>query len=235
MTINPLLILGMHRSGTSCLAGCLEAGGLVLGDVNTSAAHNARGNREHETIRAIHDRLLAVHGYSWDHPPPGQLRWRPADLEDLKSATEAFQKHSNWGFKDPRSIFCLTGWKDLFSPRLIATFRHPIAVSQSLIKRSQAWRTPMREQEALSLWVDYNTELLNVSDKSVPFIRYDTSPDIYREQIEALSGGLKLDAEAALQFYTPDLTHHVSADVAVPHSCANVWDQLIVRYAVTFS
>jgi len=29
----PILILGMHRSGTSCLAGCLEEAGLYLGDV----------------------------------------------------------------------------------------------------------------------------------------------------------------------------------------------------------
>jgi len=42
----PILILGMHRSGTSCLAGCLEEAGLYLGDVNLKAGFNKKGNRE---------------------------------------------------------------------------------------------------------------------------------------------------------------------------------------------
>lgn len=53
MTDHPLspyastvLILGMHRSGTSCLAGSLQEAGLYLGEVNTAAPHNAKGNRE---------------------------------------------------------------------------------------------------------------------------------------------------------------------------------------------
>jgi len=32
-----VLILGMHRSGTSCLAGSLQEAGLYLGEVNTAA------------------------------------------------------------------------------------------------------------------------------------------------------------------------------------------------------
>jgi len=42
----PMLILGMHRSGTSCLAGCLQAAGLISGEVNIQAMYNAKGNRE---------------------------------------------------------------------------------------------------------------------------------------------------------------------------------------------
>ena len=43
---SPIAILGMHRSGTSCLAGSLQEAGIYLGDVVTSAAHNQKGNRE---------------------------------------------------------------------------------------------------------------------------------------------------------------------------------------------
>ena len=46
----PIVILGMHRSGTSCLAGCLEELGLHLGTVITSAPHNKKGNRENPEL-----------------------------------------------------------------------------------------------------------------------------------------------------------------------------------------
>ena len=39
-------VLGMHRSGTSCLAGSLEQQGLFLGETNTRGPFNLRGNRE---------------------------------------------------------------------------------------------------------------------------------------------------------------------------------------------
>ncbi len=38
-----VLNLGMHRCGTSCLAGCLERCGLHLGDVRRTGRHHARG------------------------------------------------------------------------------------------------------------------------------------------------------------------------------------------------
>ncbi|MEQ8923520.1 MAG: hypothetical protein RIE60_22200 [Roseovarius sp.] len=33
----PVTVLGMHRSGISLVSACLEAAGLFLGEVNTSA------------------------------------------------------------------------------------------------------------------------------------------------------------------------------------------------------
>jgi len=48
--LNPLIILGMHRSGTSALAGSLEGAGLNLGPVSTHEVDNAKGNREDTRI-----------------------------------------------------------------------------------------------------------------------------------------------------------------------------------------
>ena len=41
----PVAVIGMHRSGTSCLAGCLEDLGLNLGDVITEALTRTRPTR----------------------------------------------------------------------------------------------------------------------------------------------------------------------------------------------
>lgn len=42
---NVVIVLGMHRSGTSCLTGLLQQAGVALGNVVKEAAHNKKGNR----------------------------------------------------------------------------------------------------------------------------------------------------------------------------------------------
>lgn len=46
-------VLGMHRSGTSVLAGCLGNYGLYLGEVVREAPHNKEGNNENLAVRAL--------------------------------------------------------------------------------------------------------------------------------------------------------------------------------------
>ena len=41
-----ILMLGMHRSGTSCLTGIMQALGVHLGEVFTESTWNKKGNRE---------------------------------------------------------------------------------------------------------------------------------------------------------------------------------------------
>ena len=58
----------MHRSGTSCLTGSLEAAGLYLGNIQTWNPFNLKGNRENQEIVDLHDLILADNGGSWDSP-----------------------------------------------------------------------------------------------------------------------------------------------------------------------
>lgn len=72
-------ILGMHRSGTSLLAGTLQECGLDLGAVSTAAAANEKGNRESWLLMALHEDLLRQAGGAWDRPParhPGAVAGR---------------------------------------------------------------------------------------------------------------------------------------------------------------
>ena len=168
----PLLIVGMHRSGTSCLAGCLESGGLTLGDVNEYANFNKRGTREHEAIRDIHDDLFHSAGASWDRPPVSQISWTMDHVDQLKDQTKAFEDVAHWGLKDPRSIFCLNGWKALFEPRYVVTYRHPLAVRDSLVTRAEVWKQPMSSDHALEIWIAYNKEVLRQTEGTpTPYIR----------------------------------------------------------------
>ena len=48
----------MHRSGTSWRPEACSHLGLELGDVNTQAKHNAKGNRENDEYRLLHEKVL---------------------------------------------------------------------------------------------------------------------------------------------------------------------------------
>ena len=62
-------VLGMHRSGTSWLAGSLEERGLALGEVNESAKYNAKGNRENSELQSLHAAVLRDSGGTWRDIP----------------------------------------------------------------------------------------------------------------------------------------------------------------------
>src|SRR5690349_2140036 len=75
-----ICVLGMHRSGTSCLAGSLEQQGLFLGDVNTSAPWNKRGNRERFDVMNLQEDVLKGSGGSWEQPPSA-VEWSPEQYD----------------------------------------------------------------------------------------------------------------------------------------------------------
>ncbi len=71
-----VFVLGMHRSGTSCLAGCLETCGLHLGDVRRTGRYNAKGYFELADLVQLHDQILGLNRSSW-HNPPALCRYIP--------------------------------------------------------------------------------------------------------------------------------------------------------------
>ncbi|MGB3456459.1 MAG: sulfotransferase [Litorimonas sp.] len=227
---HPVMVLGMHRSGTSCLAGCLQAAGLNLGDANTQASFNKRGNRENFDFVHIHDRVLARVGAAWDDPPENDPVWptlerrvRDAAIRKLQTETD----EGRWGLKDPRALLVLNGWLDL-SPTFVGTFRHPVAVVRSLRHRAEQWGRPMSEDAALSLWTRYNRALLDVhSRKSFPVIRYDQPEDGYRDDLAAIAGSLGLDAGGGQSFRTPELHNQTASDAALPDGAQTLFERLL--------
>ena len=118
-----ICVLGMHRSGTSCLAGSLEQQGLFLGEVNTAAPWNKRGNRESFTIMDLQGDVLAASGGSWDNPP-AVVEWQPEHLERARNVLAEHAGHSVWGFKDPRTLLTLEGWREALPEcGYVGTFR----------------------------------------------------------------------------------------------------------------
>ena len=157
-----VVVLGMHRSGTSLLTGSLEAAGLNLGEVNNAAPHNRKGNKENEAIRDLNDALLTKAGAAWNAPPDGQVPWARADEERARSLVEPYIRAGRpWGFKDPRTVWTIEGWLRLLpGARLVGVFRHPSLVVRSLMVRPGA--LAIESDRASSLWCAYNSELIRL-------------------------------------------------------------------------
>src|SRR5690242_14188731 len=108
----------MHRSGTSWLAGTLQQLGVELGEVNERAPYNAHGNRENERIQILHDAVLGESGGSWRRPPR-RVVWSATRLAELRAIVRAMDdQFERWGFKDPRTLLALDGWKEVLGDRL---------------------------------------------------------------------------------------------------------------------
>jgi hypothetical protein len=220
----PIAVLGMHRSGTSTLAGSLEEAGLHLGEVVTVAPHNPRGNRENLAIRALNDRLLEHNGGRWDRPPASitwndDFRMQRAAIIDTQAAA------GRWGFKDPRTLLTLAFWQEgIRDLALVGTFRHPHAVATSL-----AHRDGLPIDQALALWAAYNQRLLAARERQVfPLISFDLPGPQYCARLASITAGLELPCQP--QFFSEALRHHGSeVEAKLPPDIAELYQRLWSR------
>lgn len=104
-----IIILGMHRSGTSCLAGSLEEAGVFLGPVSRENLYNPKGSRENRAIMELQDLVLSDNGGSWDSPPV-KIHWSEERRMIQAQLLEVYCDQKIWGFKDPRTLILLDGW-----------------------------------------------------------------------------------------------------------------------------
>lgn len=224
-----VFILGMHRSGTSCLAGCLERCGLHLGKVRRTGRFNAKGYFERQDAIEIHDQILAMNRASW-HQPPAELKVHPYYREKLTAIARELAQRRPCGIKDPRLLLLLETWLEIAPPphALVGTFRHPLAVAQSLKRRNG-----MEEKKAIALWLHYNRALIYWHQKQpFPLIEFDLSKGTsYRRAIALLAKQLGLSANPfrLYMFVSSKLEHHASMQMAMPSACEDIYRYLQAR------
>lgn len=222
MTSAPVAVIGMHRSGTSCLAGCLENLGLSLGAVNTAAPHNRKGNRENTRLWPVHDAVLARVGAAWDAPPAEPVVWMRSEIADLRAVLSDYDGlPTPWGFKDPRATLLMDGWFEVLPDlRLVGSIRHPLAVAASLEARNG-----FETARSLEIWRGYNLAMMRwaTSPSMIGVIDYD-APD-YEARVRVAAASMGLRSEAPMPFRDAELTHQFSSEPA-PASVAALWEAL---------
>lgn len=144
-----LVVLGMHRSGTSALTRGLQALGVALGDNLMPAfeGNNSTGFWEDLEIVAINDAALAWLNMDWHSL--GSLHrthdWSGLLASDLAERAERYlhqqtQLHPLFGLKDPRMARLLPFWREIFQrcavePVFLISNRNPLSVASSLAAR----------------------------------------------------------------------------------------------------
>ncbi len=204
-----LAILGMHRSGTSCLTGSLQEAGLSLGECHTWNPHNLKGNRENQQFVDLHEDILQANGGAWDEPPKHCI-WRE---EDVARAAQLLEDHADepfFGFKDPRTLLVIDGWKRLCPQvKFVGIYRHPEAVVRSLEKRSGKLR-----EDSLKLWYAYNSRLMQeYKKKPFPMLCFDDEESVLDEKIFQVADQLGLAGRPDdTKFFTPELKSTVEEE-----------------------
>jgi hypothetical protein len=202
--MSAIVVLGMHRSGTSCLAGMLIAVGAQAPGTVIRNWDNARGHHEAVDAVRLNEAVLAHSGGHWLQPP-ATLRWLPEHAAER----DRLLAQPHLLLKDPRTLLTLPFWCPP-AARLIGIIRHPLAVAHSLL----AWRQ-MPVTEGLALWTAHNRVLLAAHRAhGFPLLDFDAEPEAFLGAVghAAEQLGLPADPDLLRAAYAEDLVHHAGGE-----------------------
>jgi hypothetical protein len=154
--VPPVILMGMHRSGTTLLARLLDRCGLFLGQ---------RLESHHESVFFLHlnECIVRQARASWDRPDPireflqnpeiVQMTLRCLERDLLSWRAREYLGWRNWfryrslarldrpwGWKDPRTVLTLPLWVELFpDAKIVFIVRHGVDVAQSLVVRERQY------------------------------------------------------------------------------------------------
>jgi hypothetical protein len=149
---DPVIFIGMHRSGTSMLGRLLEELGMFFG---------ARKDENNEALffQDLNEWLLHQCGGRWDKPAAFNkyfwrndeaLKWTELYIRNLLASPRCIQfvgarrfalgglrrLNTPWGWKDPRNTFTLPIWLRIFpNAKVVSIERNGVDVAQSLRAR----------------------------------------------------------------------------------------------------
>jgi hypothetical protein len=224
-THHAILVLGMHRSGTSAVTRVINLLGAELGQdlMPPAEGNNPLGFWEHRGVVEIHEELLDALGSSWHDAralPADWLATAAAKVARSKLVDTLHREFSStqlWAVKDPRLCRLLPLWQlvlDDLNVKAHAVFvvRHPDEVARSLLARDGI---PIAHTRLL--WLQHMVEAEEASrDLSRVVISYDDLLRDWRGCAQHIGNELPLQwpisiSEAHLsveQFLNPGERHH---------------------------
>ncbi|MBT8439259.1 MAG: sulfotransferase [Gammaproteobacteria bacterium] len=144
-----VVVLGMHRSGTSIITRGLNVLGVSLGDnlMPPYKGDNEKGFWEDLDFNNLNIEMLKAIGSDWHHLALLErvdvefLRKNGYFARALDLINEKMSVNPIFGLKDPRIAKMMPFWKEVFARchcdvSYILTIRHPMSVVRSLTKRN---------------------------------------------------------------------------------------------------
>ncbi|MCK5917020.1 MAG: glycosyltransferase [Cocleimonas sp.] len=219
------IVLGMHRSGTSVLAGLVSLfGGYIGSDIMPPTKDNPKGYFENNKIYQLNEKILKENNASWDDflfsvddiNEENTIKYINQAKEIIKNDLKYIKKTI---IKDPRLCILFPIWEKALNQlgvniKLIFMYRSPMEVAHSLEKRDGI---PI--EKGLMLWSHYFLQSEYYSRRYERIIvEYDYSFKELSVLLESIACLLEVEVsdEIVLKsrgFYSPSLKHHqVSLD-----------------------
>ena len=225
-----VIILGMHRSGTSIIGGLMNKMGLNTGGpLIQPAFDNEKGFFERLDVVLQNDYLLSKQGSHYAYKSnkyDSMLGLQHIMLErnegkffaEGRRALQFLNNENNypWMLKDPRLCITIRTWIPLlnFVPSILFTYRHPLDVGLSMNKRTTE-NFPV--QKGIKLWYVYNKSAIKhtqdicrviASHRNVMKSPRQELDRIYNELIACgLNVPKKVSDEDIKSFIDPKLQH----------------------------
>ncbi|HEY2474944.1 MAG TPA: sulfotransferase [Candidatus Cybelea sp.] len=198
-----VIVVGMHRSGTSAVSRGLQALSVHLGDnFFDLAPDNPTGYWEDKTLVALNQRVLEELRLAWDdteliaYERFRHHRIRLVGLHAVRYLESTLMLRPTWGFKDPRTIRLMPFWSEVFrrcraQDAYVLAIRHPLSVAGSLFARQQI---PL--VKAQRVWLAHYVPFLHeLRDKRVVVVDYDLLALSPHDQLERIARGLALPVD----------------------------------------
>jgi hypothetical protein len=235
-----LVVLGMHRSGTSALSAMLcTAGADAPRDLLGANQYNETGHWEPAPLPVAHDELLAAMDVAWHTTlsyPVGFFSSPKVEPYRVRLAgiiQEQYRDSRLFCLKDPRMSRLLPLWRPLLNDLgidagYVIMVRNPVEVAQSLKKRDD-----FPQSKSLMLWLRHTLE----AEKETRgcrrvFVTFDQLCDDWRRVLGRIGSALNVGwpkrmTDVDVEFdnvFSQELRHHRSGfDMAVTGSETSQW------------
>jgi glycosyltransferase involved in cell wall biosynthesis len=215
-----IIVLGMHRSGTSAVARILNLMGAYFAPERMelpATEANPKGYWERRDVVNLNEELLSALGVTWDKISQFDAKQIPMVCKKFESLGQeiilGLDAHRPWMLKDPRLCLLLPFWLPLLeTPLCVYVHRDPIQIAQSLKKRDG-----LPIQVGIALWEKYTLQaLIHSARLSRTLVSYhdlmtrplDTVKSLYDSLQAQGIQGLRLPSERELfAFIEPSLFH----------------------------
>jgi len=201
-----ILILGMHRSGTSAVTRVCNVLGAELGQsVIAAGPDNPKGYWENQDIVDLHGEILRFINHPWDSVSTlpdhwwadKNLDWARASIRGI--VEKHFAGKPLWAVKDPRMCLLLPLWLEVLGEleidsKCLLVKREPEDIARSLAARDQ-----YRPDHAYLLYIKHILEVeFRTRSCARAVISYDALLEDWYSEMQNISHKLKLQWPEAL-------------------------------------